>query len=86
MQLMVKRLARIEAVDATHFRLVFSKAYALVAPSHATPLGGALPIGRRLALLDWAAQADAWVLEDDCDSYQFPQPSTDVPSPSIRLS
>ncbi len=41
---------------------------ALVAPSHATPLGGALPIGRRLALLDWAAQARAWVLEDDCDS------------------
>ena len=41
---------------------------ALVAPSHATPLGGALPIGRRLALLDWAARANAWVLEDDCDS------------------
>ena len=41
---------------------------ALVAPSHATPLGGALPIGRRLALLDWARRANAWVLEDDCDS------------------
>ena len=41
---------------------------ALVAPSHATPLGGALPIGQRLALLDWAARANAWVLEDDCDS------------------
>jgi GntR family transcriptional regulator/MocR family aminotransferase len=41
---------------------------ALVAPSHATPLGGALTIGRRLALLDWAAQAGAWILEDDCDS------------------
>jgi GntR family transcriptional regulator / MocR family aminotransferase len=41
---------------------------ALVAPSHATPLGGALPIGRRLALLDWARRAHAWVLEDDCDS------------------
>ncbi len=41
---------------------------ALVAPSHATPLGGALPIGRRLALLDWAARANAWLLEDDCDS------------------
>ena len=40
----------------------------LVAPSHATPLGGALPIGRRLALLDWARRASAWVLEDDCDS------------------
>jgi GntR family transcriptional regulator / MocR family aminotransferase len=39
-----------------------------VAPSHATPLGGALPIGRRLALLEWAARANAWVLEDDCDS------------------
>jgi GntR family transcriptional regulator / MocR family aminotransferase len=47
---------------APHARL------ALVAPSHATPLGGALPIGRRLALLDWARRADAWVLEDDCDS------------------
>ncbi len=41
---------------------------ALVAPSHATPLGGTLPIGRRLALLDWARRANAWVLEDDCDS------------------
>jgi GntR family transcriptional regulator / MocR family aminotransferase len=41
---------------------------ALVAPSHATPLGGALPIGRRLALLDWAGRANAWILEDDCDS------------------
>ncbi|MDI3309144.1 MAG: PLP-dependent aminotransferase family protein [Acetobacteraceae bacterium] len=40
----------------------------LTAPSHATPLGGALPVGQRLALLDWAAKADAWVLEDDCDS------------------
>jgi GntR family transcriptional regulator/MocR family aminotransferase len=47
---------------APHARL------ALVAPSHATPLGGTLPIGRRLALLDWATQARAWVLEDDCDS------------------
>jgi GntR family transcriptional regulator/MocR family aminotransferase len=41
---------------------------ALVAPSHATPLGGALPIGRRLALLDWARHANAWIVEDDCDS------------------
>jgi GntR family transcriptional regulator / MocR family aminotransferase len=40
----------------------------LVAPSHATPLGGALPIGRRLALLEWARRANAWILEDDCDS------------------
>ncbi|HVY17536.1 MAG TPA: PLP-dependent aminotransferase family protein [Rhodopila sp.] len=41
---------------------------ALVAPSHATPLGGAMPIARRLALLDWARRQNAWILEDDCDS------------------
>lgn len=41
---------------------------ALVAPTHGAPLGGAMPVGRRLALLDWAARGDAWVLEDDCDS------------------
>src|SRR4029078_7540152 len=41
---------------------------ALVAPSHATPLGGALPIGRRLAPPDSAGRANAWILEDDCDS------------------
>jgi GntR family transcriptional regulator/MocR family aminotransferase len=40
----------------------------LVAPSHATPLGGALPVARRLALLEWAGRAGAWILEDDCDS------------------
>ena len=40
----------------------------LTAPSHATPIGGAMPIGRRLALLEWANRANAWVLEDDCDS------------------
>ncbi|HUN43580.1 MAG TPA: PLP-dependent aminotransferase family protein [Acetobacteraceae bacterium] len=49
-------------------RLAPQARLALVAPSHATPLGGALPIGRRLALLDWASRANAWVLEDDCDS------------------
>jgi len=53
---------------AAGIRLAPTARLALVAPSHATPLGGALPIGRRLALLDWAAQAGAWVLEDDCDS------------------
>ncbi|HEY2133098.1 MAG TPA: PLP-dependent aminotransferase family protein [Acetobacteraceae bacterium] len=58
-----------EGVDvAAGLRAAPNARLALVAPSHATPLGGALPIGRRLALLDWAARAAAWVLEDDCDS------------------
>jgi GntR family transcriptional regulator/MocR family aminotransferase len=39
-----------------------------VTPSHQYPLGVAMPLGRRLALLEWARQADAWVLEDDYDS------------------
>jgi GntR family transcriptional regulator/MocR family aminotransferase len=58
-----------EGLDvAAGIRLAPQARLALVAPSHATPLGGALPIGRRLLLLDWAARANAWVLEDDCDS------------------
>ncbi|MCW3475960.1 MocR-like pyridoxine biosynthesis transcription factor PdxR [Limobrevibacterium gyesilva] len=58
-----------EGLDvAAGIRLAPTARLALVAPSHATPLGGALAIGRRLALLDWAARADAWLLEDDCDS------------------
>ena len=58
-----------EGIDvAAGIRLAPAARLALVAPSHATPLGGALPIGRRLALLDWAGRANAWVLEDDCDS------------------
>jgi GntR family transcriptional regulator/MocR family aminotransferase len=38
---------------------------ALVTPSYQAPLGVALTLERRLALLDWAARADAWILEDD---------------------
>jgi GntR family transcriptional regulator/MocR family aminotransferase len=58
-----------EGLDvAAGVRIAPNARLALVAPSHATPLGGALPIGRRLALLDWARRANAWVVEDDCDS------------------
>jgi GntR family transcriptional regulator/MocR family aminotransferase len=58
-----------EGLDvAEGIRLASVARLALVAPSHATPLGGALPIGRRLALLEWAGRAKSWLLEDDCDS------------------
>ena len=58
-----------EGLDvAAGIRLAPNARMALVAPSHATPLGGALPVGRRLALLEWAGKANAWILEDDCDS------------------
>ncbi|WP_100059443.1 MocR-like pyridoxine biosynthesis transcription factor PdxR [Leifsonia xyli] len=39
-----------------------------VTPSHQFPLGGVLPLERRVALLDWAARHDAVVVEDDYDS------------------
>jgi GntR family transcriptional regulator / MocR family aminotransferase len=41
---------------------------AVVTPTHQSPLGVALSLPRRLALLHWAAEAGAWVLEDDYDS------------------
>jgi GntR family transcriptional regulator/MocR family aminotransferase len=41
---------------------------AYVTPSHQYPSGITLTLQRRLALLDWAARSDAWILEDDYDS------------------
>ncbi|WP_338859853.1 PLP-dependent aminotransferase family protein [Mycetohabitans rhizoxinica] len=40
---------------------------AFVTPSHQAPLGVSLSLPRRLALLDWAVRANAWVVEDDYD-------------------
>jgi GntR family transcriptional regulator/MocR family aminotransferase len=40
---------------------------AYVTPSHQFPLGGVLPVGRRLELLEWARRHDAWIIEDDYD-------------------
>jgi GntR family transcriptional regulator/MocR family aminotransferase len=39
-----------------------------VSPSHQYPLGVMMSLSRRLALLEWARRADAWVVEDDYDS------------------
>ena len=40
---------------------------AFVTPAHQFPRGGAMPLARRLALLRWARDADALILEDDYD-------------------
>jgi GntR family transcriptional regulator/MocR family aminotransferase len=42
--------------------------FAYLTPSHQFPLGGALPLGRRLALLRWARRTDTYLVEDDYDS------------------
>lgn len=41
---------------------------AMLTPSHQYPLGGAMSPNRRLEFLRWAADHDAWILEDDYDS------------------
>ena len=41
---------------------------ACVTPSHQYPLGVTMSLARRLALLQWANQVGAWILEDDYDS------------------
>ena len=40
---------------------------AVVTPAHQSPLGVSLSLPRRLALLDWAARQNAWIIEDDYD-------------------
>jgi GntR family transcriptional regulator/MocR family aminotransferase len=47
---------------AKNARLVF------VTPSHQYPLGVTLSLRRRLALIEWASQRGAWIVEDDYDS------------------
>ncbi len=45
---------------------------AYLTPSHQFPLGVTMSLTRRLALLDWAKQTGAYLLEDDYDSeYRF---------------
>jgi GntR family transcriptional regulator/MocR family aminotransferase len=43
-----------------------------VTPSHQFPLGVTMSLSRRLDLLEWAAQTQTWIFEDDYDSeYQY---------------
>ena len=41
---------------------------AVVTPSRQYPLGTVMSLARRLELLRWAAEAEAWIVEDDYDS------------------
>ncbi|QBD76957.1 PLP-dependent aminotransferase family protein [Ktedonosporobacter rubrisoli] len=54
---------------------------AYVTPSHQFPLGVTTSLPRRLALLSWANQVGAWILEDDYESeYRY----TGRPLPSLQ--
>jgi GntR family transcriptional regulator / MocR family aminotransferase len=58
-----------EGLDVAAGRdLALDARLAYVTPSHQFALGMTMSLRRRLALLQWASQAQAWVLEDDHDS------------------
>jgi GntR family transcriptional regulator / MocR family aminotransferase len=42
--------------------------FAVVTPTHQSPMGVAMSLPRRLELLEWAARRRAWIVEDDYDS------------------
>jgi len=50
-----------------------------MSPSHQFPLGTTMSLARRIALLEWAGRAGAWVLEDDYDS-EFRYVGAPIPS------
>ena len=53
---------------------------AFVTPSHQFPMGCTMPVGRRAALLSWAAESDdRFVVEDDYDS-EFRYASRPIPA------
>jgi len=41
---------------------------AFISPSHQYPLGVTMSLARRLRLLQWAAEKQSWIVEDDYDS------------------
>lgn len=57
-----------QGVNVAHCRQAPLARLAYVTPSHQYPTGGVLSMERRLALLQIARDAQAWILEDDYDS------------------
>jgi len=58
-----------EGIDVERGTLLDAQArFAVVTPSHQSPLGHTLSLARRMALLEWAGKASRWIIEDDYDS------------------
>ena len=57
-----------EGLDAEALRKLKDCRLAFLTPSHQYPLGVTMSLPRRLELLSWAAEARAFLLEDDYDS------------------
>jgi GntR family transcriptional regulator/MocR family aminotransferase len=57
-----------EGIDAAGVAAGKRVRMACVTPSHQYPLGTSMSASRRLELLRWAEEREAWILEDDYDS------------------
>jgi GntR family transcriptional regulator / MocR family aminotransferase len=57
-----------QGLDVSRLPVGRNVRFAYVTPSHQFPLGGVLPLARRLRLLRWAAEEGTYVVEDDYDS------------------
>lgn len=55
-----------KGLSITHLRNSHIKAI-YVTPSHQFPIGHVMPISRRLELLEWAKEENAYIIEDDYD-------------------
>jgi len=57
-----------EGIDCAALQAHADASLVYVTPAHQSPLGVTMSVTRRLALLDWASDNGAWVVEDDYDS------------------
>jgi len=53
---------KIDELKKSHSKLVY------ITPSHQYPTGVSMPVSKRLELLKWANEKDAFIIEDDYDS------------------
>jgi GntR family transcriptional regulator/MocR family aminotransferase len=68
-QLALVRVNSKEGLEVLAGKTEFPQArLAIVTPSHQFPTGVTMSLAQRLALLEWANQTGAWIIEDDYDS------------------
>ncbi|PHV07353.1 GntR family transcriptional regulator [Janthinobacterium sp. BJB412] len=68
-----------EGIDCAALRAHHGVRLAFVTPAHQSPLGVTMSVTRRLDLLDWASDKQAWIVEDDYDS-EFSYQSAPLPA------
>ncbi|WP_458413455.1 PLP-dependent aminotransferase family protein [Schinkia sp. CFF1] len=63
-------------MDTSQIPLIIKPAFIFVTPSHQFPIGGTLPIQRRVQVIEYARKMDSYIVEDDYDSeFRYEGPS-----------